>query len=64
MKVEPLEPRTEDLIRKNKRGKYRLDDSEINQDLRDNNKNKNKVIRDGRHGVKTLPNSRSISSLI
>jgi len=33
MKVEPLQPKTEDLIRKNKRGKYLLDDSEINQDL-------------------------------
>jgi hypothetical protein len=34
MKVESLEPKTEDLIRKNKRGnKYLLDDSEINQDL-------------------------------
>jgi hypothetical protein len=28
-----LEPKTDDLIRKNKRGKYLLDDSEINQDL-------------------------------
>ena len=28
MKVEPLEPKTEELIRKNKRGKYLLDDSE------------------------------------
>ena len=33
MKVEPLEPKTEDLIRKNKRDKYLLEDSEINQDL-------------------------------
>ena len=33
MKVEPLEPKTEDLIRKNKRGKYLFDDSESNEDL-------------------------------
>ena len=34
MKVEPLEPKTDDLIRRNKKkNEYVLDDSEINQDL-------------------------------
>ena len=34
MNAEPLEPKTEELIRKNKKkNEYVLDDSEINQDL-------------------------------